>query len=63
MLAGGVAFFAMLSTFPALTALVSLYGLVADPRTVERQVAAMGTVLPPEALQIISGLRTSISRL
>jgi membrane protein len=35
MLAGGVAFFAMLSIFPALTALVSLYGLVADPRTVE----------------------------
>jgi membrane protein len=55
MLAGGVAFFAMLSIFPALTALVSLYGLVADPRTVEQQVAAMGTVLPPEALQIISG--------
>ncbi len=55
MLAGGVAFFAMLSIFLALTALVSLYGLVADPRTVERQVAAMGTVLPPEALQIISG--------
>ena len=54
MLAGGVAFFAMLSIFPALTALVSLYGLVADPRTVEQQVAAMGTVLPPEALQIIS---------
>src|SRR4051812_47028103 len=55
MLAGGVAFFAMLSIFPALTAMVSLYGLVADPGTVERQVAAMGTVLPPEALQIISG--------
>jgi membrane protein len=55
MLAGGVAFFAMLSIFPALTALVSLYGLVADPATVEQQVAAMGTVLPPEALEIISG--------
>jgi len=55
MLAGGVAFFAMLSIFPALTALVSLYGLVADPTTVEQQVAAMGTVLPPEALQIRAG--------
>ena len=55
MLAGGVAFFAMLSIFPALTAMVSLYGLVADPRTVEQQVTAMGAVLPPEALQIISG--------
>jgi hypothetical protein len=45
MLAGGVAFFAMLSIFPALTAMVSLYGLVADPRTVEQQVAAMGAVI------------------
>jgi membrane protein len=54
MLAGGVAFFAMLSIFPALTAMVSLYGLIADPRSVEQQVAALGTVLPPEALGIIS---------
>lgn len=54
MLAGGVAFFAMLSIFPALTAMVSLYGLVADPATVEQQVAALGSVLPPEALGIIS---------
>jgi membrane protein len=54
MLAGGVAFFAMLSIFPALTAMVSLYGLVADPATVEQQVAALGSVLPAEAVGIIS---------
>jgi Virulence factor BrkB len=54
-LAGGVAFFAMLSIFPALTAMVSLYGLVADPTTIERQASAMGKLLPPEALEIISG--------
>src|SRR5205085_1795166 len=33
-LAGGVAFFAMLSIFPALAALVAIYGLIADPATV-----------------------------
>jgi membrane protein len=53
-LAAGVAFFAMLSIFPALTALVSLYGLVADPNTVERQVASLEGILPPEAVNLVA---------
>ncbi len=47
-LAGGVAFFAFLSMFPALAALVSLYGLVADPRDVARQVDAFAGAFPPD---------------
>jgi membrane protein len=35
--------------------MVSLYGLVADPTTIERQASAMGKFLPPEAVEIISG--------
>jgi len=45
-LAGGVAFFGFLSMFPALVALVSAYGLLADPRDVQRQVDALAGALP-----------------
>jgi membrane protein len=53
-LAAAVAFYALLSIFPTLTAVVSLYGLVADPTMVERQVAAMEGVLPPEAVNLVA---------
>jgi len=53
-LAAAAAFYALLSIFPTLTALVSLYGLVADPAMAERQVAAMQGVLPPEALKLVA---------
>jgi membrane protein len=53
-LAAGAAFQALLSLFPTLTAAVSLYGLVADPHMVERQITAMQGVLPPEAVKLIA---------
>lgn len=46
LLAAGVAFYAFLSIFPALIALVMLYGLVADPATVTRQVESVTSALP-----------------
>lgn len=53
-LAAAAAFYALLSIFPALTAVVSLYGLVADPNTVERQVTAIQGLLPPEAVKLVA---------
>jgi membrane protein len=53
-LAAAVAFYALLSIFPTLTALVSLYGLVVDPAMVERQVAAMEGILPAEAVKLVA---------
>jgi membrane protein len=53
-LAAGAAFRSLLSLFPTLTAVVSLYGLVADPNMVERQITAMQGVLPPEAVKLIA---------
>ena len=53
-LAGGAAFQALLSLFPILTAVVSLYGLVADPNMVERQITAIEGILPPEAVKLIA---------
>lgn len=53
-LAGGSAFQALLSLFPILTAVVSVYGLVADRRMVAGQIAAIDRVLPREAAQLIA---------
>ena len=39
LLAAGVAFYAMLAIFPAIIALVTIYGMVADPNQIESQVA------------------------
>lgn len=54
MLAAGVAFYAFLSLFPALVALVALYGLVADPVAVEASIASLGGVLPDAAQEVIA---------
>lgn len=53
-LAAGTAFYALLSIFPTLTALVSLYGLVADPNMVAQQVTTIEGILPPEAVKLIA---------
>ncbi|HEX5096732.1 MAG TPA: YihY/virulence factor BrkB family protein [Acidimicrobiia bacterium] len=53
LLSGGVAFFAMLSLVPALIAVVSIYGLVADPSDVERQAREYTRALPDEARDLV----------
>lgn len=53
-IAAGVAFYGLLAVFPALVALVALYGLVADPAMVESHAAALGSMLPPEAAQVLT---------
>jgi membrane protein len=52
-IAGGVAFFGFLSIFPALIAMISIYGLVASPETVARQVADLSAQLPESASNLI----------
>jgi membrane protein len=59
-IAGGVAFFGFLSIFPALIALVSLYGLVASPETVAQQVEDLSAQLPHSAAQLIGDQLTEI---
>jgi membrane protein len=59
-IAGGVAFFGFLSIFPALIALVSLYGLVATPETVARQVENLSSQLPESASTLIAEQLKSI---
>jgi membrane protein len=59
-LAGGVAFYAMLSIFPALAALVAIYGLIADPATVQHQINAIHGLIPGEAQKMIETYLKSI---
>lgn len=54
LVAGGVTYAILLALFPALGAAVSLYGLVADPSEVERQVGAMRGLLPEQTMQMLS---------
>lgn len=53
LLAAGVAFFGMLALFPGIVALVSIYGLVADPQDVARQVQDLAAGLPQETRDFI----------
>lgn len=62
LLAAGVAFFAFLSLFPALAALVSVYGLVANPATVAQQVSNLSKSLPSGAGSLISQQVTTLTK-
>jgi membrane protein len=53
-MAAGVAFYTMLSIFPGMSALISIYGLIADPTVIERQVAVLSEVLPQDVLRLLS---------
>ncbi len=51
--AAGCAFYALFAIFPALSALISLYGLTANPATVEQQFGMLASVLPAQAYDIV----------
>jgi membrane protein len=58
--AGGVVFYALLALFPAITAFVSLYGLVADASTIDQHLSLAAGILPSGAIDI---LHEQLSRL
>ena len=51
--AAGVTFYALLAVFPAVAALVSLYGLFADPASIAKQMDTLSGLLPGGAVDII----------
>jgi membrane protein len=55
LVAAGVTFYALLALFPAIAALVSIFGLVADPALIERQMQNMAGIVPGGAVEIIGG--------
>jgi membrane protein len=59
--AAGVAFYGLLSLFPAMATLVSIYGLMFDAADVRQQLAALSALLPLEAWDIIESQLTRIT--
>ena len=49
----GITFYAILAIFPALAALVSVYGLIADPTTVSGQLNALSGIVPGGGMDIL----------
>jgi membrane protein len=58
--AGGLAFFALLSATPLLIAVVSIYGLASDPSLVEVQVNSLAEILPDDIRVIVAEQLRSI---
>lgn len=52
--AAGCAFYATLALFPAISMLISVYGLLFDPETVLPQLALLQDLLPQAAFQLIA---------
>ena len=52
-IAAGVVFFGLLAVFPAITALVSSYGLFADPATISDNLQTLAYMLPEGSYQIV----------
>lgn len=60
--AGGVTFYGLLSLFPAITVLVSLYGLVAAPDSISQHLHMLKSFLPEGAISIIGDQISRITR-
>jgi membrane protein len=58
--AAGVTFYALLALFPAIAALVSIYGLFADPATIVSHLDAISGFAPSGAIEVI---RDQLTRL
>jgi membrane protein len=56
----GVAFYALLALFPAIAAVVSIYGLFADPASIAKQLDAASGILPGGGIDVI---RDQLTRL
>ncbi len=58
--AAGVAFYSLLAIFPGLAALVSFYGLVANPSDVQSLIGLTGQVIPGDANQLLADQMTAL---
>jgi len=61
LLSAGVAFYGLLAIFPALTALVALWGLVADPDVVAAQLRHYGALVPETAFDVLDAQLESLA--
>jgi membrane protein len=61
LLAAGVAFWGFLSIFPAMIALIMLYGLVSSPQDATRQVDNALTALPGDVRKLVGDHLASVA--
>jgi len=61
LVAAGVAFYALLAIFPAVTALMALAGLVMEPAQVTAQLESLVNLIPEEAANIILGQAVAVT--
>ncbi len=61
LVAAGATFYLLLAMFPALVAFVSVYGFVADPKTVADHVAFLGGVMPSGGVDLIRSQLESLA--
>ncbi len=62
LIAAGVTYFLLLSLFPALGALVALYGFVADPTTIMGHIGFLASIFPPGSFDLILDQLTSLTQ-
>jgi membrane protein len=60
MMSAGVALYALLSVFPALSALISIYGLFADRSDVRCELESLAGILPAEAVKLLADQMNSL---
>ena len=61
LLAGGVAFFGFLALFPAIIAMVSVYGMVSSPKDVAKQVDSFAENMPSSARRLLVEQMSQVS--
>lgn len=61
LMAGGVAFYAMLALVPALIAAITVWGLVSDPAQIEQQINSFASQLPAGAGDLLTSQVTSVA--
>src|SRR6478672_2404946 len=61
MVAGGTAFFILLALIPGMAALISIYGLIANPSDVQAQFDALSRMMPAEVRTVLETQMTRIS--
>lgn len=53
LVAGGISFFSILALFPAIAAIIGIYGLISDPEVIIGQIQTLQQFLPPDAYGLI----------
>ena len=61
-MAAGVAFYALLAIFPGFAFIVALFGLLADPADVQRQLANIRGVVPAQAWDALNSQLLVLTR-